>query len=368
MKNKLKLSACWIARNEENDIARSIESVRTQVDELILVDTGSTDRTIEIARSFGAKIFERAWTDDFSEPRNFAIDQSSGDWIVFLDADEFFINPSKVRRSIEKLAVKDAILIPRVNIDAENGNRELDRDWNPRIFRRDPKLRYRGLIHETLARLDGELRFVFADERLMIYHTGYGSARIESKLRRNLSLIELEIDRYGRQPRHDIALVDCYFGLSEYERVIEIARRALESDEQSVTGRGNLYHKLLDSMRALNYPDEQMLPIAEEAIRTLPQLPEFYAERGMILSGLGRLDEAYLEFHRSLEVWSRMSTSTHENSYFGGAVGKIYARLAEFELLVGNRAEARKNLSKALELEPNNAEYRRRLKQLSSND
>ena len=363
MKN-LKLTACWIARNEERDIRRSIESVMDQVDELIVVDTGSSDRTIEIAKSLGANIFEQAWADDFSAPRNFAIEQAHGDWIIFLDADEYFAHPNKIRRAVRKAAVKDAILIPRINIDAENGNRELGRDWNARIFRRSPNLRYRGLIHENITNLKGELKYVFADAALETYHTGYGSARIEGKLRRNLALIEREIEREGHKTRHDIALVDCYFGLNEFDKVIEHARRALASPIGAVTGRGNLYHKLLDAMRALHYADSEQLPVVNEAIKTLPQLPEFYAERGMILSGLGRLDEAYVDFHRSLEVWKKMSSSVHENSYFAGAVGKVYARLAEFELLVGNVGEARKNLLQAIEHEPHNREYRRRLEQL----
>lgn len=360
----LKLSACWIVRNEQDDLQRSIDSVKGQVDEMIVVDTGSTDRTVEIAQRAGADVFHFDWIDDFSAPRNYAIEQATGDWIIFLDADEYFIEPEKVRRAVEKFAVKDAILIPRINIDPERGGREVSRDWNARIFRRAPNLRYRGLIHENIANLNGKLEYIFADARLATYHTGYSSARIESKLRRNLKLIELEIERDGHQVRHDIALVDCYYGLGDYERAIEHARRALTSEAGAVTGRGNLYHKMLDAMRALHYPDEQQLTVVDEAIRTLPQLPEFYAERGMILCGLNRLDEAYLEFHKSLEVWRRMPSTVHENSYFAAAVGKVYARLGEFELLVGNIVEARKNFGKAVELEPGNQEFKRRLAQL----
>lgn len=363
-KAKLKLSACWIARNEEDNIQRSIESVKGQVDELIMVDTGSTDRTIEIAEQLGAKIFHFEWADDFSAPRNYAIEQAKGDWIVFLDADEYFAYPDKVRRGVKKFAVKDTILIPRININPDKNNREGGRDWNARIFRRAPNLRYMGMIHENITRLDKKIEYVFSDESLLTYHTGYRSSQIEDKLRRNLRLIKLEMERYGHKTQHDIALVDCYFGLKDYEKAIEHAKRALASDFDWVIGKGNVYHRLLDAMRKLNYPDEEMLPIAEAAIRDLPHLPEFYAERGMILGGLNRFDESYLDLHKALEVWKNMPPSMNDCSYFEGTVGKIYARLGRIELLVGNVGEARKNFMRALEREPNNEEYRQQLERL----
>ena len=126
-KSKLKISACYIVKNEEKKLPRSIESLKSAVNELIVVDTGSTDNTIEIAKSYGAKVIESTWQDDFSAPRNIAIENATGDWIIFLDADEFFAYPDKVRAAIEKLSHEVTILIPRINIDEDNENREINR-------------------------------------------------------------------------------------------------------------------------------------------------------------------------------------------------------------------------------------------------
>ena len=84
----MKISLCMIAKNEEKFIGQAIRSVASIVAEIILVDTGSTDRTIAIAKELGAKVFEQPWNDDFSTPRNFGISKASGDWILVLDADE----------------------------------------------------------------------------------------------------------------------------------------------------------------------------------------------------------------------------------------------------------------------------------------
>ena len=358
-KSSIKISACYMVKNEEKNLPRSIDSLKNFVDEIIVVDTGSTDKTIEIAQSYGAKIIEAAWIDDFSAPRNIAIENAGGDWIIFLDADEFFISPKKVRNAVEKLSNKDAILIPRINIDEDNNNFEMSRDWCLRIFKNAPHLRYRGIIHENVADIkSGNLSYKFGDDDLAIYHTGYGSQVIESKLRSNLALIELEAKKYGHETRHDIALADCYAGLGDFEKSLYYARKALDSDVEAVAGSGNLYHKILNAMRELHYSDEEMLKVADEAIKNLPDLPEFYAERGMILCGLDRLDEAYLSLHKSLEVWHNMTSDVHEESYFAGAADKVYMRLAEIEAYVGNYKQALINISEAIKLVPNNKSYR----------
>ncbi|MEE9910748.1 MAG: glycosyltransferase [Deltaproteobacteria bacterium] len=82
------LSLCMIVKNEETVLVECLKSVRDVVDEMIIVDTGSTDKTIDIARAFGAKVFEFPWTDDFSAARNQSLAQATGDWILVLDADE----------------------------------------------------------------------------------------------------------------------------------------------------------------------------------------------------------------------------------------------------------------------------------------
>ena len=83
-----RLSLCLIAKNEEALLPGCLESVRGHVDDIVLVDTGSTDRTMAIAREAGATVLERPWDDDFSAPRNLAARHARGEWILMLDADE----------------------------------------------------------------------------------------------------------------------------------------------------------------------------------------------------------------------------------------------------------------------------------------
>src|SRR4051794_40673333 len=83
-----KLSLCMIVKNESKHLANCLESVEGVVDEIIIVDTGSTDDTVEIAKSYGAKVYHYEWNDNFSDARNESIKYATGDWILVLDADE----------------------------------------------------------------------------------------------------------------------------------------------------------------------------------------------------------------------------------------------------------------------------------------
>ena len=86
----MRLSQCMIVKNEERNIEKALSWGKGIVWEQIVVDTGSTDRTVELAEKMGAKVFYFPWQDDFSAAKNFAISKASGDWVAFLDADEYF--------------------------------------------------------------------------------------------------------------------------------------------------------------------------------------------------------------------------------------------------------------------------------------
>ena len=91
LENRATISACMIVKNEEEMLPNCLESIRSWVDEIIIVDTGSTDKTVEIAKSYGAKIYNQVWTKDFSFHRNYSISKATCDWVFIIDADEEFV-------------------------------------------------------------------------------------------------------------------------------------------------------------------------------------------------------------------------------------------------------------------------------------
>lgn len=193
----MKISALWITKNEEANIARSMESVMQVADELVVVDTGSTDKTVEIAEGLGARIEHFTWVDDFSAARNYALEQVDGDIIVFLDADEWFqpaLKSSQKSVITKVFEEKEIGILPveRVNIDPVTGIR-VGVDFTSRIFRGKGVFFYQAIIHEHLMRKDGNRHYAGTAPELVTYHDGYSREMSSGKRVRNLELLEKAI-------------------------------------------------------------------------------------------------------------------------------------------------------------------------------
>lgn len=350
--SNVKLSVCYIVKNEAMNLPVSLNSVKA-ADELIVVDTGSQDTTREIARDFGAVVYEFTWRDDFSAPRNFAIDKAHGEWIIFLDADEAFARPldrAVLLKYLDGLYDKEAVLLCRHNVDSWEEKKDFSEDWAPRIFRRRKYLRYRGRIHEHIAKEGGILRVAYAPKEFYLLHTGYAQNISREKSWRNLGILQKAIAAGEWEPVYDYYLTDCYYGLQEYEKALEYAERYMQSGTWVHGGNGHIYRMILECMRHLSMSDAEMLPWAEQACQDYPDLPEFYAEQGMILCGLGRLSEARKLLHESISRYETGSAEFCHETYFSPEVAaKVAARLGEIEARFGNKERAAQWFVQALE-------------------
>ena len=337
VKTKLKISACYIVKNEEKTLPRSIESLKSAVDEIIVVDTGSTDKTMEIAKSYGAKIIETTWEDDFSAPRNVAIDNANGDWIIFLDADEFFnaelrMQNAEFRKFLANIEA-DAIIIPRINIDTDNNNKEINRNNDLRIFRNVDYLRYRGMIHENLENISGgDFSYVFGGDDLTIYHTGYSATLHEEKYRRNLRILELEVEKYGYRVQQDMSYASCYLGLGDYENALIYAKRAAKNYTSIITNPEAPFIHALKAMYELKYPVEECLEFLNEAIKALPKVPFFYDQQGILLEKLNRPKEANVSYCKRdiVKVELDIQQNGHKPQH-DAELSSCYADMGDYE-------------------------------------
>ncbi len=185
------LSLCLIAKNEEGFLPGCLKSVADVVDQMVVVDTGSTDATPEIAAAAGALVVHRAWDDDFSAARNAALDAATGDFVLVLDADERLVGGSALRSTLDgpldvgMLSLHNADALDAPFADVLDGSRRLDDPvLLPRIFRRTPDLRWEGRIHEQPRTwLLGERRVSRVDG-VAIVHLGSVPAVREGRAKR----------------------------------------------------------------------------------------------------------------------------------------------------------------------------------------
>ena len=339
----MRLSACYIVKDETTELARSLESVRHAAAEIIVVLTGDYEETAEIARQAGAHLYTFPWQNDFSKARNFALTKATGDWLICLDADEYFIQSENVRTAIREIIMTkpetDAIFISRRELYAMDSSERAQVSLIARIFRNDKRLRYVGCIHEMMAWDDGHpLNIAYADERLTINHTGYEAGRMAGKISRNLALLEQDAKKNGKVLFHSFYLVDCYFALGRYEEALQEALTVLRSNFVAIGLNGKCYHLAIECMRKLNLSLPGMLALAELAIMRLPDLPDFYAERGMILCGQERLEEARISFTKAIELYEgKAYENSGESSFFSAQVAaRVYHRLGELILILDN--------------------------------
>ncbi len=200
MKN-ISLSVCLIVKNEEKMIEECLLSVKDIADEIILVDTGSTDKTLEIAKKFNCKIIESKWQNDFALARNISIDHATSTHILIIDADERLINPELIIPTIEKSNSDiGGWLIKNISNASKDGGITNNTFVNDilRLFINNKKIRYKGIIHEQIINsiIDNGYKIEITDIKML--HLGYSldKTQMEIKQKRNLDLLNKQIELY----------------------------------------------------------------------------------------------------------------------------------------------------------------------------
>lgn len=216
-----KISVCMIVKNEEKFLERCLESLKKFVDEIIIVDTGSIDRTIEIAKNFTEKIYSINWENDFSKARNFSISKASYDWIFVVDADEIVFEFNK--NDIKKILLKNNKILGRVEIlNIFKNDQGIETVYKERISRFFSKLeyKYQGSIHEQLISIEkNNQNYKFAYLPLKIKHYGYTDniLKEKDKINRNLKMLLEANEKYPKDIYIRYQLGKTYYKGNEYK-------------------------------------------------------------------------------------------------------------------------------------------------------
>jgi glycosyltransferase involved in cell wall biosynthesis/Flp pilus assembly protein TadD len=280
-----KLSVCLIVKNEEAHLARCLQSVRGLWDELVVVDTGSTDGTADIARQFGARLLQFTWRDDFSLARNFFIEQATGDWILSIDADETIAarDHALIRAQIASDALDAVTVVQRHYLagtvigwqPGDGGYDEgkpyggfLDTECR-RLFRKRPWLRFENRVHEILVTTDPARPIAHVHGGWVIHHFGKVGDRevLRAKGEHYLRILQRKVEEHPADPQAHHELGVQHHELRQYDAALASFERVLALSP----GYSDTYLQIAMARIGLNQTDEAFAAL-RVAGRELPAL------------------------------------------------------------------------------------------------
>lgn len=356
-KTGIRLSACLIVKNEEAYLEACLASLKGLVDEIVVVDTGSTDGTLEIAKRHGAKIGHTEWNADFAAARNVSLGLATGDWILWIDADEVLTPDSKEKIFNALMRPHFAgFSIPIVNFVSDESEAEQFVHAPVRLFQRLPGVQFSGKIHEQVTPSLESYRLPYATiEGATILHYGYKPSVVESraKLERTLSILESELKEDPGNSFQWFNLANTFASAERFEEAVNAAERAIETSKQDDQHLRHTYQILADNQ------DKQGL--LEDALATLDK-----AEA----RGQGGIQVHYLRATILLKkddvpgAWQAAQSClssewpVHETGDYTIFTYKRHALAAQILGLMDRFEEAQQQLVKAQKVAPHNSSVR----------
>ncbi len=329
-----------IVKNEEQFLPDCLASVRLVADQIVVVDTGSTDRTVEIARSFGAEVYSYEWQEDFSAARNASIQYATGDWILWLDADERLLKESipvlkKLLRP-EKKALAYIVQIRNRMPDGKNYKLSTAH----RLFNNGKGIRFHGRIHEQIAYSVAQLKGAERESAVVLEHLGYGlqPQDREKKNHRNLQLLKKMVAEEPNNAYAHYTLAQQYHLMRRFEQALQHFKIAYGLQSLPENMRGTLLNVMAESFMEIGNLEEARSN-AEKSIKKFRRQVGGYYLLYKIALKQNRPEDALrwlLEMHRQNEY-----LSTHHKALSTDIlihrdvlileIARLYARLDDWE-------------------------------------
>jgi tetratricopeptide (TPR) repeat protein len=354
----MNLTLCTIVKNEEATLSRTLDSVKGVVDEIVVVDTGSRDRTREIARESGARVYDFEWCDDFAAARNESLKHAQGDWILVLDADEVLV--PEIVPQIQQAIKSDRLLLINL-IRQEIGASQSPYSLVSRLFRNRPGIRfsrpYHAMVDDSVAEiLQREPEWKIASlPDVAIWHSGYHKDAIatKSKFQKAQAAMERYIAYYPNDAYACSKLGALYVESGQIGRGINLLTRGLTAAtiDESIVYELN-YHL------GIAYRQQQQFSKAKEhyqlAINTdvFPALKlGAYNNLGNLLKDEGDLQAAEKAYKAALKIDPNFAPGHYNLGLTLKATGNLVDAIAYYRQAIKidpEHAEAHQNLAVAL--------------------
>jgi GT2 family glycosyltransferase/tetratricopeptide (TPR) repeat protein len=291
-----RLSLCMIVRDSARTLGACLESIRPWVNEIIVVDTGSRDATIEIAELYGAKVFHFPWCDSFSAARNESLSHATGDWLFWMDSDDTIDaeNGRKLRELVDGSHQPEVIAyVAQVHCPHEPDGPDYTAVDHVKLFRNLPELRFEGRIHEQILPAINRLGGSVAWTDLFVVHSGSdhsqdGQAR---KLARDLRLLALEDAERPNHPFTNFNLGMTYLELKRYDEAAQYLARTIAVAGPQESHVPKAFSLLIQALSELERRDEAW-ERSRAGLQRYPDDPELLFRAGVLAQHAGRNLEA----------------------------------------------------------------------------
>ncbi len=345
----MKLSLCMIVKNEEKTLPKCLNSVKNVVDEMIVLDTGSSDRTPQVAEKFGAKVYYFKWCNDFSVARNEALKYVTGDWILVLDADESLTQ--KIAPQLREAIQRDEYLL--INLVRQ----EVKAVQSPyslvsRLFRNHPNIRfsrpYHALVDDSVTEIlrqqpSWQIGYL---QDVAILHSGYEKSAItkNNKHAKAQAAMEEFLATHPDDPYVCSKLGALYVETGKIPEGVELLVRGVAAAEENYDILYELYYHLGIAYTRLE--NIKQAAVHYHAAIKLPIYPMLklgaYNNLGNLLKAAGDLNNAKIAYETALKIDRNFATGHYNLGMTLKAMGLFTDAIACYE--------------KAIELNPNYAE------------
>lgn len=312
---RVRLTVAMIVRDAADTLAESLKSVQAIADEMLVLDTGSVDQTLAIARRRGAAVIQSAWTDDFSAARNLLIAQAAGEWILWLDAGERMDEESALtlRRFVDREADRNKLYMLMVEAPPTLAGASAEQVAQPRLIPRRPDLQFEGRLRESVAssaQLAG-MTFGAVAAKIARHACHHDTIHKAHRAYRNLRLLDLEnVDGNALPPRLLLARAEAFADINRPDKARDTFRAAINAAERGSSEMLEGYYGLLACSVAGSGGAIDPVALCLEALEIYPLDAQLLLTMGNQLQTLGRLDLAARSFRAAvdhgqvnLEVW-----------------------------------------------------------------
>jgi glycosyltransferase involved in cell wall biosynthesis len=344
-----------IVKNEEKFLPDCLKSVQGVVDEIILVDTGSTDSTIDIAKQFGAKVITHQWNNNFAEARNISLKHAKGEWILILDADESLdlSDRKHIHTYIEKPEV-DIFSLELINYyGEERDEHKVYTMTQSRLFRSNLGLSFENSIHETinLNKTNVEIQSI-PHLPIRIHHIGYLKPVTEEKKKneRNMNLLHEEIKKEGHSSWMEYHLAGEYYRQEKFDIALQYCNESILRFIFSGLKPPSLVYNLKYSTLISSGSFKEALKGIDKAIQLYPDYVDLHFYKAMSLYYEEMYDESILTLKHCLSLGDK--NPSYLTMSGTGTYQALYFQALCFKKL-DNHAKCRELLNQAIHIYPN---------------